>query len=1564
MSTLETQVGGLANGLGEFFRHELPLRPGGSIPVFRQVLDTTRYTVAFDPGSPTFQILANDQNRFSPPRSLPPILALDVPEEEDNHTDAYVLTRFAYSDGAFRLLEDLLREGHVFGMNAFLELAWWLARPLAYLHGHGIVHGQWNARSVVAIPVEDGNRSLDERPEYRYELLNTGVCFRDAAAIPREYLERGYYPPEVFVSPQGAPDYGALDITGDVYCFASFLKDLMQRACSTEELPSQAARILEGLQREANRRSWKASPDALRRKELEILDHLYTTKVRSEALIQEGLRPRDERSDAARILGLTEDLHEKATSYLRQLYECGFAPINVFGVDLQHYTTFKLIVSPSRINSFDDCQVILTGSDLPHEFVRVTLNERHEGVQVLAAAPGRIEFRVECGFPSGCYRISINNRRTDGTLEVYSPVWKSLQPTEVHHPWAGFGNIQLTVRGRNLPAGARYTLWSLLEDGEPAREDEEIEVVTAKTVREEESPSDPVGTPENGASNERAGPEDAEAAAEGDQLVVLELPADTPPGPYMLNANFLDTGLLVRVKEQLPDPVVDAGALPEREIKNHRAHVLTLSGRNFHPKMIVDLGTEAGAAYDAISLLVRSSTEARLTVAAGFLPGDHVLRVNFQDTPVRLRVVEPRWTEVAPASVKFRRRQAEPAEILLQGKDLPRLSQEAGSDGYALTDRDGEPIEGAVLGVEEVESEKTHRLRLSAAQPRGRPGIRFGQLDTGLAVRVRRQLPRSVLAAIALILVLAVGALGLDLQDRFGPRITGVAPATVFDFAATALEIEGANLARLELWTEDDLLAADLPLTEIAEQTGTYACTLPDLSQGKYRVVAAGEFFGRSDAEQPLIVRTSGFRLEPKELQRFTAQQLQLSSAPGFDVATIRKLQLFRSDGDAPAAEFTLQAGRAEIPGDKFTAKDTGRYEVGLDGRRVPLEITVVGPRLDAIAPNPATPDAKGRVEFAIRGTHLGPDLFVGIAPAAADAAAPPARPKTLHRVDGRFAATLAPGDYQLVWGPDESSAEPVPGGRLRVFPRPSISSVTPLKLEPGRKTKLTFAGINLTALDRIVLRPVEASLEGVEIPLRRSAVQLEGELKGRYEHAVALRSGVYLVEPGAAGMKIEVFADCRRLLDAFATQRDHRPLLDCLRQQRPTAEVTRSAADLFFDRGLFAEAQELYENDSSAKAQFRRSFLRVFLDGKPIPLFTATEKSLHAEAARCLGWGGGKRAAFAPEDALPWELEFIRGLTTTSPQTAVSAFESTIRKKAEAGGEFSAADFEPAHDELAKARLRRAVELIGRAEFTRAQELIGTELLGNHRDWRRLDEAERCTALFWHGHLRLWYAGDTKAAVAAFRSAIEFNEGDAVPWCHLYLAALVEKPGGVTGEPTDAPTQGKWEDTFVRLFRFYREIYENPNFNVLTERDDPNIYLSDSERKKSVELHKLLARLEALPPRDPLAHLSLLYYLRHAQRIAWPEQEGGEKARTHRTQLAALAVSAEFEALRRFFILLGDLGSFDLPQFKVLPRAERKGYIDRLQAALELELPGDHQRSRELLRKKFLTPSTVWRSR
>ena len=83
---------------------------------------------------------------------------------------------------------------------------------------------------------------------------------------------------------------------------------------------------------------------------------------------------------------------------------------------------------------------------VPDELVRVTLDERHEGVQVISAKPDRLEFRIEGGFPSGTYKVSINNRRTNVELEVFSPVWKQLQPTEVHQPWAGFGEILASAR--------------------------------------------------------------------------------------------------------------------------------------------------------------------------------------------------------------------------------------------------------------------------------------------------------------------------------------------------------------------------------------------------------------------------------------------------------------------------------------------------------------------------------------------------------------------------------------------------------------------------------------------------------------------------------------------------------------------------------------------------------------------------------------------------------------------------------------------------------------------------------------------------------------------------------------------------------------------------------------------------------------------------------------------------------------------------------------------------------------------------------------------------------------
>ncbi|MEE8142524.1 MAG: hypothetical protein V3T77_05445, partial [Planctomycetota bacterium] len=68
-------ITGLSKALGEFFLTQRSLNGDarGHIPVFQQVLSAEAYYVAFEPGSPTHQVLSNDQNRFSPPRSLPPI---------------------------------------------------------------------------------------------------------------------------------------------------------------------------------------------------------------------------------------------------------------------------------------------------------------------------------------------------------------------------------------------------------------------------------------------------------------------------------------------------------------------------------------------------------------------------------------------------------------------------------------------------------------------------------------------------------------------------------------------------------------------------------------------------------------------------------------------------------------------------------------------------------------------------------------------------------------------------------------------------------------------------------------------------------------------------------------------------------------------------------------------------------------------------------------------------------------------------------------------------------------------------------------------------------------------------------------------------------------------------------------------------------------------------------------------------------------------------------------------------------------------------------------------------
>ena len=137
--------------------------------------------------------------------------------------------------------------------------------------------------------------------------------------------------------------------------------------------------------------------------------------------------------------------------------------------------------------------------------------------------------------------------------------------------------------------------------------------------------------------------------------------------------------------------------------------------------------------------------------------------------------------------------------------------------------------------------------------------------------------------------------------------------------------------------------------------------------------------------------------------------------------------------------------------------------------------------------------------------------------------------------------------------------------------------------------------------------------------------------------------------------------------------------------------------------------------------------------------------------------------------------------------------------------------------------------------------------------------------------------------------------------WCRGYLGALRLSPEGLAIEPGSS-----WQDDFLSVFRHYREISENPNYNLLTERYDFNVHLPAEEREKSVEFHKSLRSLEeASTFADGFAHHSLLYYLRNAQKIAWPLQEGGNKALEHRQRLEGLSLSESLNRLRAFYLLL-----------------------------------------------------------
>jgi hypothetical protein len=237
--------------------------------------------------------------------------------------------------------------------------------------------------------------------------------------------------------------------------------------------------------------------------------------------------------------------------------------------------------------------------------------------------------------------------------------------------------------------------------------------------------------------------------------------------------------------------------------------------------------------------------------------------------------------------------------------------------------------------------------------------------------------------------------------------------------------------------------------------------------------------------------------------------------------------------------------------------------------------------------------------------------------------------------------------------------------------------------------------------------------------------------------------------------------------------------------------------------------------------------------------------------------------------------------------------------------------------------------------------------------DFGRLPPERQATALFWHGHVLVWYAGDEPAAKAVFQRAREMP-GPAAAWSQGYLAALAR-------ENAPAAVASGWQQTFVRLFQLHREAVELPNYDLLMAAVDKGGSMSAGERKKSAELNELLQSLEQLEPLDPFAHLALLHALRQAQLVSWPAHARNELAVAHRARLQGLTLPPELEPLRRYYVVYGDLASYDYPQVVSLGRAERSEMAYRLEALEKLGLPPAFHEAAKQLKGRFLGPAVIW---
>lgn len=1642
----------LMRGIGRFERSErvLPKDPRGRLPVLIQHLDPERFAVAFTLGSRAHEVLSNDQNRFAPPRALPPMLDLEVGAEGGEVR----IVRYAWSPGAFQLLEDLLLSGHAIDTFEFVGLTWQLGQACEFLHRHGVLQGQWNAKSVVALPQDGG---LESSSPYRFELLNTGVTFASPDAVPADYVARGYYPPELFLTRADVPDLGALDPAGDVYCLAAFLKDLLQRSCSTEELPSRATRLMSELHERAGRMGWRANAEELRRKELEILDHLYTARARTEYLIQEGLRPREDRADAATIARKADELYRTVTSYLRHLVEHGYEPFDAFaaGEGLLHYTTFAVDLQPSRIHGLEDSTLEIRGQDLPDELVRVTLNERSDGVHVESASSGRIVVQVEGGLPGGTYSVSINNRRTTATLEVVATQWLELEPASAHLPWAGCDPLEITVRGIALPRNVAWTLSPAGPQGPtPATDSAELVQLTAVGGVAD-------GGVEGGEIVRSATPFGEKGAhVEDGELVRLRLPQDTVPGHYEIRANFLPTPLAVEVLASRPEPVVEADALSVATVRNHRDWQLELRGENLHPDMVFDLGE---LTPDGFHARVVDAQNAELTLPVGFPAGAYTLRVNGRDTPVHLLVQAPQWHGERRRIVRFGRRQSGPEPLLLSGTALP--DPELGKRGYQLVDRRGRVVEGALRSVEpvpdadresasaaDVDAESSrHRLLVAPVKARGRLRLTFGGMPTGITLGLRHPTPRIVQLAAALVVLVGLVSGGLAVREHYRPVLERIEDATVFASRPASVVLLGRNLQQVELLPtapagpvgEQPVAVIDVASTGAA---GRYELPLPaTLPVGDYRLRPLGRF-GAGAAMAGLAVRSPGFGVRPVVAHRFVDTPFELTAAAGFPLDDLADVALVPLSGRAPI-EVPLTDGRFVLRAGSLPAAAEGDYRVRVDGVFLDegQSLRIVGPRLVEAIPESVVPGRGDRIELELAVAEATPMPWLGLIgeSAASDAgpgAAAGAEPVVVALVPtgvpvaveaavatrsepsptesataksspaeasamgsarsastgepanvefgaglvtrGVYRAEVPAGHYRIALGMTAADAVPT-AASLRVLPRPVVRTVEPALLEPGKPTRIVLRGTNLAAASALSLRPVGATVDADSprsIEVDRALVTpvggapTESELAGaelleEFACTVTLPSGRFelaVTDHAELGsVELAVYDDCRGHLAAYVDgSADSAALLDCLESGRPADGVRSAAADRLFDRGEFAAAAGLYADDPSMRARFRAAFLKRFLEGAPVPMLRAdafVDAPGYAAAAAALGWLTTGEVVPWPAEASSWEAAFVRAFVEADAAVAGQLLDRCEELRVAAAAPVTPAPFPPFADVRAGLVVRGLLAGVATNPATVGRRLRD-EVIADSAVWDRITPAQRAAALFWSGHTAHFYDGDDELARAHLERAAG-GEAEAASWAPAYLAALGADAAASEQRPVDAGSTA-WPVRFASLLADFRVVREEPNYDLLAAPGElRGTGIAPAARARAARLQRQLELLEATEPVDAFAHYSLLYAVRAAQEITWPQDYDGTLAEAHRQKLAGLAIAPELEPLRSYHLIAGAVAPLTLAQIVVMDKDTLRDHLSTLREIGRQPLPAPLRERAAVLLKKLSLPSVVWGS-